>query len=49
MSSTFLVLARSTERAYGAGFRYVMVHVFGGLCLLAGILLQVNADRICGV
>ena len=43
VTSTFLVLARQTERAYGAAFRYVMVHIFGGLCLLAGILLQVNA------
>ena len=43
VTSTFLVLARKTERAYGAAFRYVMAHIFGGLCLLAGILLQVNA------
>ncbi|MDT8420250.1 MAG: Na(+)/H(+) antiporter subunit D [Desulfuromonadales bacterium] len=43
ITSTFLVLARRTERAYGAAFRYVMVHIFGGLCLLAGILLQINA------
>ena len=44
VTSTFLVLARKTERAYGAAFRYVMVHIFGGLCLLAGILLQINAS-----
>lgn len=43
ITSTFLVLARRTERAYGAAFRYVMVHIFGGLCLLAGILLQIHA------
>ncbi|MEJ2201266.1 MAG: Na(+)/H(+) antiporter subunit D [Desulfuromonadaceae bacterium] len=43
VTSTFLVLARQTERAYGAAFRYVMVHIFGGLCLLAGIVLQINA------
>jgi len=43
VTSTFLVLARKSERAYGAAFRYVMAHIFGGLCLLAGILLQVNA------
>ncbi len=42
ITSTFLVLARMTERSYGAAFRYVMVHIFGGLTLLAGILLQVN-------
>ena len=43
VTSTFLVLARKTERSYKAAFRYVMAHIFGGLCLLAGILLQVNA------
>ncbi len=43
ITSTFLVLARKTERAYGAAFRYVMMHIFGGLCLLAGILLQINS------
>ncbi|WP_432823217.1 Na(+)/H(+) antiporter subunit D [Trichloromonas sp.] len=43
ITSTFLVLARKTERAYGAAFRYVMIHILGGLCLLAGILLQVHA------
>lgn len=40
--ATFLVLARRTPEAFGAGFRYFMVHVAGGLCLLAGILLHVQ-------
>ncbi len=43
VTSTFLILARRTDKAYRAGLRYVMVHIFGGLCLLAGILLQINA------
>ncbi len=43
VTSTFLVLARNTERSGRAAFRYVMVHIFGGLCLLAGILLQVHS------
>ena len=38
ISATFLVLARRTPKAIGAGSRYFMVHVAGGLCLLAGIL-----------
>ncbi len=42
ISATFLILARRTERALGAGFRYFMVHVAGGLCLLAGIIMQVQ-------
>jgi len=40
ITSTFLVLARRTERAFGAAYRYVLVHIFGGLLLLAGILLH---------
>ncbi len=42
ISATFLILARRTEKALGAGFRYFMVHVAGGLCLLAGIILHVS-------
>jgi len=41
ISATFLILARRTEKALGAGFRYFMVHVAGGLCLLAGIIMHV--------
>lgn len=44
ITSTFLILARQTDAARGAGFRYVMMHIFGGLCLLAGILLQIQAS-----
>jgi multicomponent Na+:H+ antiporter subunit D len=40
--ATFLIMARRTPAALGAGFRYFMVHVAGGLCLLAGIILQVQ-------
>ncbi len=42
ISATFLILARRTDRALGAGFRYFMVHVAGGLCLLAGIIMHVS-------
>jgi multicomponent Na+:H+ antiporter subunit D len=40
--SIFLIWARRTEAALGAGFRYLMVHAAGGLCLLAGIVIHVN-------
>jgi len=43
VSSAFLVLDGRTERARGAAFRYIMVHIFGGLCLLAGILTRITA------
>ena len=42
VASTFLVLARRTSLAYGAAIRYIMVHIFGGLLLLAGILLHIH-------
>lgn len=42
ISATFLVLARRTKKAVAAGARYFMVHVAGGLCLLAGIILHVQ-------
>jgi multicomponent Na+:H+ antiporter subunit D len=42
VASTFLILARKTEKAQAAGMRYIMVHVFGGLCLLAGIVLTIS-------
>ncbi|PIE71227.1 MAG: Na(+)/H(+) antiporter subunit D [Deltaproteobacteria bacterium] len=43
IASTFLILARKTDASQQAAFRYVMVHIFGGLSLLAGIILQIRA------
>lgn len=40
--STFLILARRTEKSKSAGMRYIMVHIFGGLCLLAGIVMYIQ-------
>jgi multicomponent Na+:H+ antiporter subunit D len=42
VSSIFLIWARRTRAALGAGYRYLLVHAAGGLCLLAGIVLYVN-------
>jgi len=39
VASTFLILARRTIKSQDAAFRYILVHIFGGLCLLAGIIL----------
>jgi len=39
VASTFLILARRTIKSQAAAFRYILVHLFGGLCLLAGIVL----------
>lgn len=38
-SSVFLIWARRTPKALGAGFRYLLVHTVSGLALLAGIVL----------
>lgn len=37
-----LIWARRTRLAMGAGFRYLLFHVVGGLILLAGIVLRVH-------
>ena len=42
VASTFLILARKSEKAQKAGMRYIMVHIFGGLCLLAGITMYIQ-------
>ena len=42
VASTFLILARKTDKSQSAAMRYIMVHVFGGLCLLAGIALYIS-------
>ena len=40
--SIFLIWARRTDAALGAGYRYLLVHAAGGLCLLAGIVIHIN-------
>jgi multicomponent Na+:H+ antiporter subunit D len=40
LSAAFLIWLRRQPSAVSAGFRYLLVHVFGGLCLLGGIVLQ---------
>ncbi|MBF0209830.1 MAG: Na(+)/H(+) antiporter subunit D [Desulfamplus sp.] len=42
IGSTFLILARRTKASQSAAFRYIMIHVVGGLFLLAGIILYIN-------
>jgi len=40
LSAALLVWLRRRPAAVAAGFRYLLVHVFGGLCLLGGIVLN---------
>ena len=39
-ASAYLVFARREKRSIDAGFRYLLMHVFGGVCLLGGIILH---------
>ena len=42
ITSIYLIWRRGSEASYTAGLRYFLVHLFGGLCLLAGIVLHVH-------
>lgn len=42
VGSIMLIWARKTKSAQAAGFRYLLVHAFGGLVLLAGIVFHFN-------
>src|SRR5262249_12464635 len=39
LAAALIVWLRREPSAVAAGFRYLLVHVFGGLCLLAGMVL----------
>jgi len=42
VASVMLIWARREKKSLDAGFRYILVHMFGGLMLLAGILLRLR-------
>ena len=42
ITATYLIWARRTKKSIAAGFRYLMVHIFGGLCLLVGIFIHAH-------
>lgn len=42
-ASTFLIWARKDEEALAAGYRYILVHTFGGVVLLLGFVLRYQA------
>ena len=43
VSSVFLIWARRSPRAVGAGMRYLLVHVVSGVTLLAGAMVHAHA------
>ncbi len=44
-SSVFLIWFRRRKESLGAGYRYLLVHVAGGLALLAGMVLQYGGTK----
>jgi multicomponent Na+:H+ antiporter subunit D len=42
ISSVFIVIAPRTAQAVAAGYRYILVHIVGGLLLLGGIIFYVQ-------
>lgn len=45
VASVFLIWYRGTAQSRAAGFRYILVHMFGGNLLLAGIFLKATAGQ----
>ncbi len=43
VTAAYLVWAARTKASASAGMRYLVVHIFGGFCLLAGIIIHVHA------
>lgn len=41
IASTFLIWYRREKSSLNAGFRYLLMHIFGGCVLITGIILQV--------
>lgn len=39
-ASAYLIFARREKEAIQSAFRYILVHIFGGVCLLGGIILH---------
>ncbi len=44
-SSVFLIWFRGRQQSLSAGYRYLLVHMAGGVALLAGILLHYQANH----
>ncbi|MGI6453419.1 MAG: Na(+)/H(+) antiporter subunit D [Syntrophomonadaceae bacterium] len=41
-SSVYLIVARGSEKSKNASFRYILVHLCGGMLLLSGIVIQIS-------
>jgi multicomponent Na+:H+ antiporter subunit D len=48
-ASAYLVFAKREQAAIEAGYRYILVHIFGGVCLLGGIILHTVSTQSIAV
>jgi multicomponent Na+:H+ antiporter subunit D len=47
ISSSLVIFSSPSDRAYLSGFRYLLIHLFGGLILLIGIIgLSMNTNNL---
>ena len=49
LTSVFLVWYRRDKQSLDAGFRYILMHAFGGACLLAGIVIHYHTQGTLAV
>jgi len=49
LTSVFLVWYRKEKASLDAGFRYILMHAFGGGCLLAGIVIHYHVQGTLAV
>ncbi len=49
VGSAVLIFYQRTSAAIGAGMRYILVHVTGGIFLLGGIVMYINANVNAGM
>lgn len=41
-SATFLIWANRSRESLASGFRYLLVHIFSGICLLGGMIIHIS-------
>jgi len=44
-ASAYLIFARREKEAIESAYRYILVHIFGGVCLLGGIILHYASTK----
>jgi len=49
VSSVFLIWYQKDKESLNAGFRYILMHIFGGCCLLVGIIIYIGSSGSIGV